>query len=74
MEYKLINAKQEAVKVSEDKKSINVDYTITGQAVDGDIVLPINDGCTINLPIPEDLVDQAEKKVIEWFNNKYKSQ
>lgn len=73
MEYKLLKAKQESVKVSADKKSIDVDYTIIGEAIDGDINLPINEGCTINLPIPEGLVEQAEVKVLEWFNNKYKN-
>lgn len=74
MEYKLTEARQEAVKVADDKKSINVDYTIIGEAIDGEIKLPIKEGCTINLPIPYGLADQAQIEVIKWFNNKYKIQ
>lgn len=72
MIYNLKSAKQESVKVSEDKLSISVDYTIFAEAVDGEIIIPINDGCTVTVAIPAGLANEAENKVMQWFNNKYK--
>lgn len=75
MKYELISIKQEAVKISDDKKTINVDYTITGKATDGEIELPINTGTTIeNVPLSlgEEIPPYLEKKATEWFLNKYK--
>ncbi len=77
MKYNLVNAKQEAVKVSEDKKSINVDYTMTIEAVDENIKdekdnplkVPISEGITVSVA-PQDFL-QADKKAQEWFDNKY---
>lgn len=74
MEYKLISAKQEQVKLSEDRKTFSIDYTVTGEAIDSDIILPINTGITIsNIPLSlgEEIPNFAETKVVEWFNNKY---
>lgn len=80
MQYNLKDFNHNGVKFSEDKKSISIDYTVNIEAVDDNIkdeaqkslTVPISRGITVTLPIPENLVTDAETKVTEWFNNNFK--
>ena len=73
MQYTIVTTKMHAVNISEDRKSVKIDYTVNAKAIDGSIEIPINEGCTIELDLPEGMAELAEKKVKEWFEGKYKS-
>ena len=76
MEYKIKEVRTEKVALSEDRKHISIDYTVNAEAVDGELIIPINTGTTIeNIPLSlgDGIPDFAEAEVIKWFNSKYTS-
>ena len=63
------------IKLSEDLKSVNLDFTIFYN-IDGESKLPngsIGDTITLSLETGErnTMVSEMETKIIEWFNLKF---
>jgi len=53
--------------------SVRLDYTISGEGNHNGVSLPINSGESIEVPIPSELLQSAEAKIIALINDKYKN-
>lgn len=73
MEYRLKDTQINRVVLTDNKTRMNIDCTLSGEIADGELTFPFSEGITIACACPDGLVEEVEKKLQDYFDNKYKS-